>query len=607
MAVSEDDRLVGTLVADRYRVGRKLGEGGMGVVYLAVHEALHKQVALKVLGTMGRVDREAIARFEREAIAAANLKHPNIAEAMDFGQLPDGGLYLVMEYVEGTTLRALLAEQGKLAPARALAILQQVGSALDTAHARDVVHRDLKPDNVIVTSVPESSKGRATDLVKVIDFGIAKLRSATFGGGGTALTSAGTVIGTAAYMSPEQVMGQEVDARADQYALGVLAFELFTGKAPYKADDVGQLMMMHVGAPIPSTREQTPALPPEIDTVTMRMLAKLPDERFDSVADAMQALAAALSAPTAAPASPAAVAPRAAEPTAKIAPEPTRGTTHETTLPSPRGDADVPSSTARGLPVVAIGVGAASLLLGVLIVVLLARSCGAPTTLSPELAAALADWRNGKYEPAGAVIGSAVTATPALAELEAVSKPLAAPVADESARRALAKLLDTTVLGHSRGMVSALAEVAVTDDPRGRDAALGLLRGRQALLSNEQGARVGLRDADTCELFDAAKRQATEAATTATQRDLERLGRGECKAMLRVGNICEACAGGGPATENARPRAGSAPAAPAAPAAAPAAPAAAPAAPAAPAAAPAAPAAAPAAPGKGKGKGKGKK
>ena len=135
VAMIEGDPLIGTLIADRYRVGRKLGEGGMGVVYLAVHEALRKQVAVKLLGTTGRIDREAVARFEREAIAAANLKHPNIAEAMDFGRLPEGGLYLVMEYVEGTTLRRILGEQGKLAPERALAILQQVGVALATAHA----------------------------------------------------------------------------------------------------------------------------------------------------------------------------------------------------------------------------------------------------------------------------------------------------------------------------------------------------------------------------------------------------------------------------------------------------------------------------------------
>lgn len=277
-------------MADRYRVERKLGEGGMGLVYLAKHEALHKTVALKVLVTSTRLQRESVARFEREAIAAANLKHPNIAEATDFGQLPDGGLYLVMEYVEGTTLRELLDQKGKLEPHRALSILHQVGAALAAAHARDVVHRDLKPANIIVSGTPEDP------TLKVIDFGIAKLRSETFGGGGgTGLTQTGTVFGTPEYMSPEQVMGQEVDARADQYALGVLAFELLTGKPPFKADDRGQLMMMHVGAPVPSTREQTPSLPPQIDAVIERMLGKLPDERFASVSEAMHAFAAALS------------------------------------------------------------------------------------------------------------------------------------------------------------------------------------------------------------------------------------------------------------------------------------------------------------------------
>jgi eukaryotic-like serine/threonine-protein kinase len=294
--VSEEDRLVGTLIADRYRVERKLGEGGMGLVYLAVHEKLKKQVALKVLGTVARSQGEAIARFEREAVAAANLKHPNIAEATDFGQLPDGGLYLVMEYVEGTTLRHLLKEHGKLPAERALGILKQVAAALATAHARDVVHRDLKPENVIVTG--------ANDAVKVIDFGIAKVRSATFGALSTGLTTSGSVFGTAEYMSPEQVMGQSVDARADQYALGVLAFELLTGKPPFQTEEVSRLMMMHVGAPVPSTRERTPALPADIDAVTSKMLAKLPDERFTSVTEAMEALTVSLAPPPPRPLSP---------------------------------------------------------------------------------------------------------------------------------------------------------------------------------------------------------------------------------------------------------------------------------------------------------------
>lgn len=390
--MSEDDQLVGTLVADRYRVGRRLGEGGMGVVYLAAHEALRKQVALKVLAKTGRIDREAIARFEREAIATANLKHPNIAEGMDFGRLPDGSLYFVMEYVEGTTLRKLLAEHRGLVPSRAGAILEQVGAAIAAAHARDVVHRDLKPENVVVTSVHEPRSGGTTDVVKVIDFGIAKLRSATFGGGGTGLTAAGTVFGTPEYMSPEQVMGQAVDARADQYALGVLAFELFTGKPPFKADDVGQLMMMHVGAPVPSLREQTPGLPPELDAVVAKMLGKLPEERFDSVANAMQALMAALSAPSGAPTSRAGGGPRSVQTGARIAPQPApmeaaRANTHAAHSPSTLNIADVPRPFGREWVVLAIAVGATTLLFGALIVWFVVGTHQETTSLSAELAA----------------------------------------------------------------------------------------------------------------------------------------------------------------------------------------------------------------------------
>src|SRR5262249_21200709 len=146
------------------------------------------------------------------------LRHPNIAEASDFGRLPDGALYIVMEYVEGTTLRRLIKEHGALPPPRALGILEQVASALATAHARDVVHRDLKPENIIVASAGSRTPGSPTDVVKVIDFGIAKLRSATFGAGATGLatglTTAGAVFGTPEYMAPEQVMGQAVDARS---------------------------------------------------------------------------------------------------------------------------------------------------------------------------------------------------------------------------------------------------------------------------------------------------------------------------------------------------------------------------------------------------------
>ena len=630
--LSEEDPLIGSLVADRYRVSKKLGEGGMGVVYLAVHEALRKPVALKLLATSGRIDREAVARFEREAIAAANLKHPNIAEATDFGRLSDGALYLVMEYVEGTTLRRLLREQGKLPPERALGILQQVASALATAHARDVVHRDLKPENVIVSSLP----GAPSDHVKVIDFGIAKIRNATFGGGATGLTKAGTVFGTPEYMAPEQVMGQVVDAKADQYALGVLAFELLTGRAPFKADDVGQLMMMHVGAPVPSTRDRTPSIPPDADAVITRMLSKLPDERFASVGDAMQALAAAfaggaasagtpppgatvklgagrapdslaslaslpdarLSAmrgtlPSAAtvslgPVAQASTPPISVRSSADLGPASFSGSRASAPIPGPpmgagayapgslpgatgpnatvslpslpatsatnpratsTGAPAIPArSRSNGPPIIAIGIGVASLLAGVLLVVLLLKSCGGPPSLPSEVTAAIADWKAGKIEPAGTTIRSAIASDPRLADDETLAQALASQVGNEAARRALAGMMEASPLGRSKAMATALVAMAVKDDPPPRDGALELLRDRQDLLDAEQGARVRLRDAEECEELEAAKTEETNVASTSTKRDLERLSLGDCKRMVRVKEVCECKGGKGPAT-----------------------------------------------------------
>jgi serine/threonine protein kinase len=368
-AVTEADPLVGTLVADRYRVERKLGEGGMGLVYLATHEALRKRVALKVLGAAARSQRDAVARFEREAIAAGNLKHPNIAEATDFGQLPDGSLYLVMEYVEGTTLRELLAQQRRLPPERAVRILSQVAAALEAAHAHEVVHRDLKPENVIVSG--------PNDVVKVIDFGMAKLRSAAFGAATKQVTAVGTVLGSAEYMAPEQVMAQAVDARADQYALGVLAFELLTGKPPFKTEDVGRVMMMHVGAPVPSTRDSVPTLPPEVDAVTSRMLAKLPDDRYTSVGEAMSALSSAFTAKPA-PSIPIAAPPIAPPP---MAPPPMA---FDTTLRSPRRDPVPLRPLPRRNMTIAIIVLAVLVVLGTVVAVatFLARFVGASDSQS---------------------------------------------------------------------------------------------------------------------------------------------------------------------------------------------------------------------------------
>jgi len=259
------------------------------------------------------------------------------------------------------------------------------------------------------------------------------------------------------------------------------------------------------------------------------MLGKLPDERFASVEEAIQALTRAIEVPP-----PAAIPP--SPPTAPIAPAPP---ILETTLPSP-----VHTAKPKRPLVLAAAIGAAVVLAAIVIIaVLVMRGPSGQSPLPPELAAALADWNDGKYEPAGAAIGKAILASPELAERDDVGRPLAAPVADETARRALTKLLETTALGRSHAMASALADVAVADDPKRRDVALVLLRERQDLLSKEQAARTRLRDAETCEALDGAKASATDVATSATKRDLERVTTGECKSLLRVTSLCDTCAG----------------------------------------------------------------
>ena len=279
-ASDANDPLIGTIVVERFRLTEKLGAGGMGAVYRGEHIALKKRVAVKFLHREMTSNPEIVERFKREAEIASTLDHPNVAAVIDFGPLPDGTFYLVMEFVEGRSLRQLLETDGKLAPGRALRILRQVGAALARAHREQIVHRDLKPENIIV-----ADREGERDLVKVIDFGIARRQSA-----GPQLTQLGAVFGTPEYMAPEQAMGQSVDAGADQYALGVIAFELLTGRRPFHADDGIDLLRMHVGAPIPRATEFAPELPPAVDSVLERMLAKRAADRFENVSAAIAAL-----------------------------------------------------------------------------------------------------------------------------------------------------------------------------------------------------------------------------------------------------------------------------------------------------------------------------
>ncbi|MBL8681935.1 MAG: serine/threonine protein kinase [Myxococcales bacterium] len=287
LAAPAPDPLVGAVVAGRFRVLERIGEGGMGAVYVAEHVALHKKVAIKTLHADMHANPEVRARFEREARAMAQLDHENVVAATDFGQLQDGTFFLAMEYIEGRSLREVTASDERVSLLRALKLLRQIASALTRAHNLGIVHRDLKPENILVVDRPG-----ADELVKIIDFGIARMTSAT--DSEKPLTQTGVIFGTPHYMSPEQALGRRVDAAADQYAFGILAFELLAGRKPFDHKNLIDLLDLQVNGAIPRATSFAPELPPAIDGVFDRVLAKSPIERYASVADAMEAIDVAL-------------------------------------------------------------------------------------------------------------------------------------------------------------------------------------------------------------------------------------------------------------------------------------------------------------------------
>lgn len=265
------DPLLGRVVDGRYRIEEQIGEGGMGVVYMAIHTVLNKKLALKVLrGDMSK-NTETVQRFIQEAQAASAIGHQNIIDISDFGRLPDGSAYFVMEHLEGQALTDLIARGGSVPMQDAIGILIQMASALGAAHTRGIVHRDLKPDNVFLIR-----RGETECFVKVLDFGIAKV-----GGAGSKLTKTGMVFGTPQYMSPEQAAGQSVDARTDIYALGVIMYEMFTGRVPFDADTFMGILSKHMFEPPAPPSESNPLLG-ALEDVILKALAKKPEQRYSS-------------------------------------------------------------------------------------------------------------------------------------------------------------------------------------------------------------------------------------------------------------------------------------------------------------------------------------
>jgi tRNA A-37 threonylcarbamoyl transferase component Bud32 len=287
MADAARDPRVGTVVGDRYRVLGCIGEGGMGAVFRAEHILMKKPVALKLLhAEMGQVE-EAARRFEREAQSASRLNHPNIVSVTDFGRNHTGELFLVMEFVAGESLAELLAREGRLPVARACRLAGQILSALEHAHGQKVIHRDLKPGNVMLVQSPDPRLG---ETAKILDFGIAKITESSEGE--QPLTKGVMIFGTPSYMSPEQATGQEVDTRSDLYSCGIILYEMLTGKKPFEAEDVVKLMAMQVTTQPPPFVRVAPGadIPAGVEAVVVHALEKERERRFGAAAEFREAL-----------------------------------------------------------------------------------------------------------------------------------------------------------------------------------------------------------------------------------------------------------------------------------------------------------------------------
>jgi hypothetical protein len=270
--------LLGSIVAERYHILKKLGEGGMGTVYLAEHVKMGRKAALKVMNPGMNSDPDAIARFNREAANASRLNHPNVCGIYDFGETPDGLIYLAMEFIEGESLTSLIEKNGYLAAPRAASIIHQAADALAVAHDYGIVHRDLKPDNIMIAKSRDGS-----DMVKVVDFGIAKASSSD----AQKVTKTGLVVGTPEYMSPEQLAGDKLDGRSDIYSLGLVAFNCLTGLLPFPSNSAQEAMIMRLTDQPRTLAEMKPdiAWPAELQAVMDKVLARDVNERYQKSAE----------------------------------------------------------------------------------------------------------------------------------------------------------------------------------------------------------------------------------------------------------------------------------------------------------------------------------
>ena len=288
--------LVGSIIGERYHVLKKLGEGGMGQVYLAEHVKMGRKSAVKVMNPGMVHDADAISRFNREAANASRINHPNVAGIYDFGETSDGLIYLAMEFIEGESLTSLVEKNGALTPTRAADIAKQAADGLSVAHDMGIVHRDLKPDNIMIAKNRDGS-----DCVKVVDFGIAKAAGAE----NQKVTKTGLVVGTPEYMSPEQLAGDKLTGTSDVYSLALVAFNMFTGKLPFDGETAQESMIMRLTDEPKSLATMKPdtSWSPEVQAVMGKALQRRAADRYQKASDFGNALSDAVARmPKAAPA-----------------------------------------------------------------------------------------------------------------------------------------------------------------------------------------------------------------------------------------------------------------------------------------------------------------
>ncbi|MEZ4310216.1 MAG: protein kinase [Polyangiaceae bacterium] len=285
--VAQDPNIGRDLLDGQFRILQKIGSGGMGAVYKALQPAMNRMVAVKILHPKLANRKDLVSRFRREARAMSHLSHPNTVKVYLYGELDDGSLYIVMEYLEGRNLNQVVRKEGPLSVERAIPVLIQVCGALQEAHIAGIVHRDLKPENIFL-----STNGGLKDFPKVLDFGLAKVTERELRPGSIMLTQEGMVFGTPEFMSPEQAQGHTLDARSDIYSLAVILYEVLTGKLPFDARTPMEYIQLHVTKPPLALDQRVPGktFPAGLGQVIAKALEKKPENRYPTAADFAEAL-----------------------------------------------------------------------------------------------------------------------------------------------------------------------------------------------------------------------------------------------------------------------------------------------------------------------------